>query len=55
MKWQSVVDFFRIAHYRNLEPYSLSEIILFCFVTELHVYMNGFKCEMYGMTHSSKR
>ena len=42
MKWQSVVDFIRIAHYRNLEPYSLSEIILFCFVTELHVYMNGF-------------
>ena len=24
MKWQSVADFIRIAHYRNLEPYSLS-------------------------------
>ena len=43
MKWQSAVDFIRIAHYRNLEPYSLSEIILFCFVTELHVYMNWFE------------
>ena len=53
MKWQSAVDFIRIAHYRNLEPYSLSEIILFCFVTELHIYMNWFEFDQDRISYAA--